>query len=290
LNILAAQTPMAAKNSAIDPMNRRVGKAGGTVSFALTINSSAQTRNARKMQANQMPCSLRNLTDSLARAGASQKARLGTFTIDGGSSRGMSAVTSAMKSGAPSVNDNMKWRQSSPVVKPLGFPAASKWMATISGRWAPSELTRNAAAASSTPNKAIGCIRIRYHRGHGCIIGASQRIEARILTAKCHCGAVRIEVPRRPRTLTSCNCSICRRYGTLWAYYKARDVRVVAARGTTQKYVWGDKTIAFVRCASCGCITHWQALKRVARGRVGVNARNFEPDAIAPARIRRIDT
>ena len=48
-----------------------------------------------------------------------------------------------------------------------------------------------------------------------------------MLTATCHCGALRIEVPRKPSSLTSCNCSICRRYGTLWAYYKASTVRVL---------------------------------------------------------------
>jgi hypothetical protein len=31
----------------------------------------------------------------------------------------------------------------------------------------------------------------------------------------CHCGAVAIEVPHPPDTLTNCDCSICRRYGTL---------------------------------------------------------------------------
>ena len=40
--------------------------------------------------------------------------------------------------------------------------------------------------------------------------------ERRMLTATCHCGAVRVDVPRRPRSLTNCNCSVCRRYGTLW--------------------------------------------------------------------------
>ena len=38
------------------------------------------------------------------------------------------------------------------------------------------------------------------------------------LTASCHCGAVRIEVQRAPRTLTGCNCSVCRRHGALWAH------------------------------------------------------------------------
>ncbi len=110
-----------------------------------------------------------------------------------------------------------------------------------------------------------------------------------MLTATCHCGAVRVDVPRRPRSLTDCNCSICRRYGTLWAYYKAAKVRVHGAPGSTTWYSWGEKTIRFVRCRTCGCITHWEPVRRQAASRFGVNARNFEPGALGPVRIRRLD-
>ena len=110
-----------------------------------------------------------------------------------------------------------------------------------------------------------------------------------MLTATCHCESVRVEVPRKPRRLTSCNCSICRRYGTLWAYYKAADVRIVCARGATRGYSWGDKSLRFVRCGKCGCITHWEATHPTASSRVGVNARNLDPAAIANVRVRRLD-
>ncbi len=110
-----------------------------------------------------------------------------------------------------------------------------------------------------------------------------------MLTATCHCGAVRIDVARKPRRLTSCNCSICRRYGTLWAYYKASEVEVKAARGATCEYAWGDKSLKFVRCATCGCITHWAPMRPNEASRMGVNARNFEPGAIASVRVRRLD-
>ena len=110
-----------------------------------------------------------------------------------------------------------------------------------------------------------------------------------MLTATCHCGAVRVEVPRKPRSLTSCNCSICRRYGTLWAYYKASDVRVASAPGATRSYSWGDKSLRFVRCGKCGCITHWEATHPTVTSRMGVNARNFDPAAIATVRVRRLD-
>jgi hypothetical protein len=110
-----------------------------------------------------------------------------------------------------------------------------------------------------------------------------------MLSATCHCGAVTIEIPRRPRTLTNCNCSICRRYGPLWAYYPRTAVRISSSPGATDSYVWGDKTLRFVRCANCGCITHWERVGEPEKGRVGVNARNFEPEALGPVRITRLD-
>ena len=110
-----------------------------------------------------------------------------------------------------------------------------------------------------------------------------------MLTATCHCGAVKVEVPRRPRRLTNCNCSICRRYGTLCAYYKRSEVRVVSAPGATDEYAWGDRSLKFVRCHACGCVTHWEGVEPKEDGKMGVNARNFEPGAVKSARIRLLD-
>jgi hypothetical protein len=110
-----------------------------------------------------------------------------------------------------------------------------------------------------------------------------------LIAATCHCGKVRVEIPRRPGALTNCNCSICRRYGTLWAYYRASTVRIVHEAGATQSYVWGDRRLRFVRCRACGCITHWERASEPEQGRMGVNARNFDPDLLGPVRIRRLD-
>jgi hypothetical protein len=109
-----------------------------------------------------------------------------------------------------------------------------------------------------------------------------------MLAATCHCGAVRIELPRRPRVLTSCNCSICRRYGALWAYYLPDAVRVSCSAGATARYAWGRKTILFVWCRRCGCVTHYERPGN-ARRKIGVNARNVDPAALGPVRIRRLD-
>lgn len=110
-----------------------------------------------------------------------------------------------------------------------------------------------------------------------------------MLTATCHCGAVRVEVPRKPRTLTDCNCSICRRYGTLWAYYRADQVKVIAAPKATESYLFGGKIRRFVRCANCGCIMCWQRVVPRKVTYTGVNARNFDPPIVGSVRVRRLD-
>jgi len=110
-----------------------------------------------------------------------------------------------------------------------------------------------------------------------------------MLTASCHCGAVQIQVHRRPRSLTNCNCSLCRRYGVLWAYYKDAEVRLLASPEATDDYVWGRKSQKFIRCKACGCVMQWKKLNVGARSYTGVNARNFEPAALGPVRIRLLD-
>jgi hypothetical protein len=91
--------------------------------------------------------------------------------------------------------------------------------------------------------------------------------------ASCHCGAVRVEVDHRPATLTSCNCSVCRRYGALWGYYTSRAVRIGAAPDTLVAYAWGDRSLEFLHCRGCGCALLWHS--RSDHGddiRIGLNA------------------
>lgn len=110
-----------------------------------------------------------------------------------------------------------------------------------------------------------------------------------MIRTTCHCGAVGIAIPRRPEAVTNCDCSICRRYGTLWAYFDRDEVTIEAAPGATDEYAWGRRSIAFVRCSTCGCITHWRPLAGRRGPRMGVNARNFSPEQLGPVRIRLLD-
>jgi hypothetical protein len=110
-----------------------------------------------------------------------------------------------------------------------------------------------------------------------------------MVDASCHCGAVRIELPRKPRLATECNCSICRRYGALWSYYRASDVHIHASPERLASYLWGPRSTRFMRCEHCGCVTHWEEARPSNIPRIGVNVRNLDPGMLAGTRIRHLD-
>ena len=109
-----------------------------------------------------------------------------------------------------------------------------------------------------------------------------------MLIASCHCESVRIEVDLVPVDLNQCHCSICRRYGTLWAYYDRDQVRLLSEPRASQAYRCGSREIEFHRCRSCGCVTHWTGVDDSMR-RMAINARMLDPADIADVPVRRSD-
>lgn len=94
-----------------------------------------------------------------------------------------------------------------------------------------------------------------------------------MITALCHCTAVKFEIEQPPPWVLDCNCSLCRRYGALWAYYRNGGLALTSAPDATFAYLWGDKSIAFLHCKTCGCTTHLQAVAAPNKQIFGVNAR-----------------
>ncbi len=101
-------------------------------------------------------------------------------------------------------------------------------------------------------------------------------------TASCHCGSVRLEMERKPRLLTACNCSICRRYGAIWAYFQRRSFRVECEPGILVRYRWGRKRFEFFHCQKCGCISHYERTSKRSDGSdmAAVNMRNIDDPSI----------
>jgi hypothetical protein len=47
------------------------------------------------------------------------------------------------------------------------------------------------------------------------------------LTATCHCGGTRIELPRLPERRLECNCTYCAKTGAVWGYFGAGEMKFV---------------------------------------------------------------
>ncbi|WIV50686.1 GFA family protein [Marivivens sp. LCG002] len=110
-----------------------------------------------------------------------------------------------------------------------------------------------------------------------------------MMEVECHCGAVRITLLEPSETVTSCNCSICRRYGALWSYGTLETIKVAAPPGGLEEYAWGEKGLAFVRCRGCGCVTHWESRSAEYPDRIAANMRNASPEDLLKLGVRHFD-
>lgn len=109
-----------------------------------------------------------------------------------------------------------------------------------------------------------------------------------MIQGSCHCGEVKWRFEGIPESATACNCTVCRRYGVLWAYgFEGEGIHV---SGATQAYIRG-KSIGFHFCPVCGCVAYWRSLEhhKEGRRRIAVNLRLTEPEAVAHIPIDHFD-
>ena len=111
-----------------------------------------------------------------------------------------------------------------------------------------------------------------------------------MIDGTCHCGRIQWRFDGEIERVTACNCTVCRRYGTLWAYgYKDEEIEV---SGPTQEYLRGEKELGFHFCGHCGCVAYWLGTAPNAEGRyrIAVNARlATDPQQIQSIPIRHFD-
>jgi hypothetical protein len=122
----------------------------------------------------------------------------------------------------------------------------------------------------------------------GLRICATLRAMKPVIQGTCLCQAVELGVTRLPRQVTQCNCSVCRRYGTLWAYYP-RSAVSIAPRDALEDYSVRPRGLKFVRCRTCGCVICWDSRRTGRDQRMGVNMRMFDHALMADVPVKVLD-
>ena len=69
----------------------------------------------------------------------------------------------------------------------------------------------------------------------------------------CHCGTVKFSVDAEmPKEAMSCNCSICRRKGTLMAFFPVAKFKLEQGEGALQVYKFHTHRLSHWFCKTCG--------------------------------------
>lgn len=116
--------------------------------------------------------------------------------------------------------------------------------------------------------------------------------EAIVLSGSCHCGAAGWTLEGDPGSITACNCSLCRRYGALWAYdYENERAAVVGETHTYRRKEKERPALEIVFCPACAGVIAWRGLhsEKDGRTRMAVNVRLAPPEAVAGLSIDHFD-
>jgi hypothetical protein len=116
--------------------------------------------------------------------------------------------------------------------------------------------------------------------------------DQQVTEGRCHCGAVSWQFAGKIPDATICNCTVCRRYGVLWAYgFDGHGIRIEAPEGGLVAYTRAKPTISFNFCRVCGNLVSWRALRPNSAGRfrIAVNLRLAEPEAVAAVPLQRFE-
>ncbi|MBR0656740.1 GFA family protein [Plastoroseomonas arctica] len=113
-----------------------------------------------------------------------------------------------------------------------------------------------------------------------------------MLTGTCHCGAAGWSLTGEPGSITACSCTLCRRYGALWAYdYDNERICVSGATSAYKRLGKADPALEILFCPTCGCVLAWRGRRvdKDGRRRMAVNVRLAAPEAVAHLAIDHFD-
>lgn len=113
-----------------------------------------------------------------------------------------------------------------------------------------------------------------------------------MLKGSCHCGSAGWSLNGDPGSITACNCTLCRRYGTLWAYdFEGERIEV---SGNLSSYLPSGperSVLEILFCPACAGVVAWRGRQRDEQGRlrIAVNIRLAPPEAVADLPIDHFD-
>lgn len=97
--------------------------------------------------------------------------------------------------------------------------------------------------------------------------------EAKSYTGGCHCGKVRYTVETALTPVIECNCSICKKRGTLLTFVPPAAVDFESGADGLTEYRFNSKKIAHLFCPTCGVAAYSRGKTPDGKEMVAINVR-----------------
>ncbi len=105
----------------------------------------------------------------------------------------------------------------------------------------------------------------------------------------CHCGTVRYEVAMDIDDVMSCNCSICRRKGTLLAFTPEVNFTLISGENNLTDYQFGKKAIHHLFCKTCGISAFARGAMPDGTKMVAINVRCLDDVEVGKLPVKAFD-
>jgi hypothetical protein len=105
-------------------------------------------------------------------------------------------------------------------------------------------------------------------------------------TSGCQCGAVRYEVMADLDHTMTCNCSRCRRTGTVMSFVPSSQFRLVSDEGAMTEYLFNKHVIHHLFCSTCGIQSFSRGQMPDGTPMIAINCRcldEVDVDALPPS-------
>ena len=116
---------------------------------------------------------------------------------------------------------------------------------------------------------------------------SAARDEVKIYQGSCHCGQVTFELEARLEYVNECNCSVCRRMGSLWHGTSDKHLCITGGESELTLYQFGTRTAKHYFCRHCG--VHPFTRPRLDPSKWMVNVRCIDGVDLSSLKIRQFD-
>ena len=105
----------------------------------------------------------------------------------------------------------------------------------------------------------------------------------------CHCGKVSFEAEGEIKSALACNCSMCRRKGSLLWFVPRESLRLVSAQDAARSYTFNRHAIKHRFCPTCGVHPYAEATSPEGKPMAAINLRCIENIDLPSIPVERFD-